>query len=181
MNTEKSKANEPQKLFPNLSQRLDLNSSNKMFFIKTCLYITLGKIMQQCKDNKLKIVTQIWNDDFELPDGYYSGSNIKDYIQYIIKKNQESLPTNLPILIYINKINNRLLLKIKDRYKSELHTMKLFGSTKKSIDKTENGENVPILEVIELVQFNLVDYQYQKSRKYYVLLHPVKLMLICYM
>ena len=73
------------------------------------------------------------------------------------------------------------MLKIKDRYKSELHTMELFGSTKKSIDKTENGENVPILEVIELVPFNLVDYKYQKSRKYYVLLHPVNLMLICYM
>ena len=32
MNTEKSKANEPQKLFPNFSQRLDLNSSNKYVF-----------------------------------------------------------------------------------------------------------------------------------------------------
>ena len=39
--------------------------------------------------------------------------------------------------------------------------MKLFGSTKKLIDKTKNGENVPILEVFEivLVQCNLVDNQ----------------------
>ena len=52
--------------------------------------------MQQCKDNKLKIVAQIWNDDFELPDGSYSGSNIKDYIQYIIKKIM-----NYYLLIYL--------------------------------------------------------------------------------
>ena len=41
--------------------------------------------------------------------------------------------------------------------------MKLFGSTKKLIDKTKNGEKVPSLEVVEvaLVQCNLVDNQYQ--------------------
>ena len=43
--------------------------------------------------------------------------------------------------------------------------MKLFGSTKKVIDKTMNGENVPSLEVVEevLVQCNLVDNQYQQK------------------
>ena len=43
--------------------------------------------------------------------------------------------------------------------------MKLFGSTKTSIDKTENGENVPNLEVLEidLIQCNLVDKQYQQK------------------
>ena len=43
--------------------------------------------------------------------------------------------------------------------------MKLFGSTKNLIDKTKNPENVPSLEVVEvvLVQCNLVDNQYQKK------------------
>ena len=66
-----------------------------------------------------------------------------------------------PIHIYINKINNRLVLKIKYGYKPELltlETMKFFGRTKKLIDKTKNGENVPGLEVV-LVQCNLVDNQ----------------------
>ena len=42
-------------------------------------------------------------------------------------------------------------------------TMKLFGSTKKLIHKTNNGENVPRLEVVEviLVHYNLVDSQYE--------------------
>ena len=30
-------------------------------------------------------------------------------------------------------------------------TMKLFGNTKKIIDKTKNGENVPSFEVVEVV------------------------------
>ena len=55
-----------------------------------------------------------------------------------------------------------------DEYKLELktpETMKLFGSTKKLIDKTKNGENVPSLEVVEvvLIQCNLVDNQYQQT------------------
>ena len=39
-----------------------------------------------------------------------------------------------PINVYINRISNRLVFKIKDGYKLELQmpeTMKLFGSTKK--------------------------------------------------
>ena len=43
--------------------------------------------------------------------------------------------------------------------------MKLFVSTKKSIDKTKNGENVLSLEVVEVVevQCNLIDDQYQQK------------------
>ena len=64
------------------------------------------------------------------------------------------------------------MFKIKDGYKLELQTpetMKLFGRTKKSIEKTKNEEKVPSLEVVEvvLVQFNLVDNKYQQ--KYEVL------------
>ena len=59
-------------------------------------------------------------------------------------------------------VNNGLVFKIQDGYKLELQTpktMKLFGST------TKNGENVPSLEVVEvvLVQFNLVDNKYQQN------------------
>ena len=44
------------------------------------------------------------------------------------------------IRVYINRINNRLVFKIRDGYKLELQmpeTMKLFCSTKKLIDKTK--------------------------------------------
>ena len=60
-------------------------------------------------------------------------SDIQDYIKYIIKKH-ETLTTIPPIHVYINRINHRLVFKIKDGYKLELQTpetMKLFGSTQK--------------------------------------------------
>ena len=86
-------------------------------------------------------------------------------MEFIIKKH-EALTKIPPIYVYINRINNRLLFKIKDGYKVELQTpetMKLFGSIKKLIYKTRNGEKVPSLELVEvvLVQCNLVDTQYQ--------------------
>ena len=60
------------------------------------------------------------------------------------------------------------MFKIKDGYKLEVQTpetMKLFGSTKKLMDKTKNVENVPSLQVVEvvLVQCNLIDNQYQRK------------------
>ena len=50
----------------------------------------------------------MWNDEFELQDSSYSVSEIKDYIEYIIKKH-ETLTTISPIYVYINIINNRLV------------------------------------------------------------------------
>ena len=41
---------------------------------------------KQSKNNKLKIIAPTWNDEFELPDGYYFVSDIQDDIEYI-KKN----------------------------------------------------------------------------------------------
>ena len=59
------------------------------------------------------------------------------------------------------------MLKIKDGYKLKLQTpeIKLFGSTKKLIDKTKTGQNNLSLKVIEvvLVQCNLVHIQYQEK------------------
>ena len=59
--------------------------------------------------------------------------------------------------------------------------MKLFGSTKKLINKTKKGGKVPSLEVVQvvLVQCNLLDNQYQQKLKYYILLLLKNLMLIC--
>ena len=89
-----------------------------------------------------------------------------------------------PIHVYINRINNRLVVKIKGWFKIGLQmpkTMKLFGSTKKLIDETKNEEKVPTLEVVEvfLVQFNLANNQHQQNLKYYSLLLKIRLKLIC--
>ena len=60
-------------------------------------------------------------------------------------------------MIYVNKIENRITFKIKIGYHLELlmpETMKLLGSTKSKITKDENGENVPHLEITEVVSIH---------------------------
>ena len=75
-------------------------------------------------------------------------SEIQGYITYIIKKH-ETLTTISPIHVSINRINNRLVFKIKAGYKLELktpETMKLFRSTEKLIDKTKTEKKYQILK-----------------------------------
>ena len=82
MNTENSKTNEPHKFVLNLSEILDLNSSNKYLALqKLSIYYTWRKIRKQYKNNKLKITAPTWNDKFKLADGSYSLSDIQDYIE----------------------------------------------------------------------------------------------------
>ena len=130
---ENSKRNELRKFVLNLSQRLDLKCSNKHVALQNLsIYYAWKNIRKQYKNNKLKIIVPAGNGEFELPDGFYSVSDIQDYIEYIIEKH-ETLTTIFPIHVYTNRINNRLVFKIKDGYKSELQmpeTMELFGSTK---------------------------------------------------
>ena len=71
------------------------------------------------------------------------------------------------------------MFKINDGYKLELktpETMKLFGSITKLIDKTNNREKVPSLEVVEvvLVQRNLVNNQYQQKSEVLYTIRPNK-------
>ena len=104
-----------------------------------------------------------------LPDGLYSILDIQDYFEYILKKHSESVD-NPSMRMYINRIENRITFKIKNGYYLELltpETMKLLGSTESKITKNKNGENVPHLEVVELVlvHCNLVNNDYQQDSR----------------
>ena len=92
----------------------------------------MEKYKKSYKNNKSKISAPTWNEEFELPDGSYSVSDIKDCFEYIIRKH-ETVTYNSAIRIYINKIENRITLGINARYYLELltsETIKLLGSTK---------------------------------------------------
>ena len=116
INTENSKTNESHKSVLNLSQRLDLRSSDKHTALQNLsIYYTWRNIRKQYQNNQLKMIAPTWNDKFELSDGSYSVSDIQDYIEYIIK-NHETLIKIPPIHVYIIRINNRLVFKIKDGY-----------------------------------------------------------------
>ena len=100
----------------------------------------------------------------DLLDGSYSVFDIQDYFEYIITKH-ETIANIPPVQIYVNKINNRIVFKIKTGYKLELlskETMQLLESTKKDIDQNKYGEIVPKLETVEavLVHCNLVNNNY---------------------
>ena len=104
-----------------------------------------------------------------MPDGSYSVSDIQDYFECIIKK-YETIADDTPVQIYVNKIKNRTVFKIKTGYKLELlteETMQLLGSLQKGIDKNKVGELVPRLETVQvvLVHCNLVNNNYQQASK----------------
>ena len=70
----------------------------------------------------------------------------------------------------MNKIKNIIIFKIKTGYYLELltpETMKLLGSTENKITKDKNGENVPHLEITEvvLVHCNIVNNDYQQDSR----------------
>ena len=76
MNAENRKTNEPHKFVPNLSQRLGLTSSNQHIALQDLsIDYTLKNIRKRYKNNKLKIIPPTWNNELELPDGFYSVSN----------------------------------------------------------------------------------------------------------
>ena len=49
------------------------------------------------------MIASAWTDEFELPDGSYSVSDIHDYIEHITKK-YKALTTISPIHVYIIKL-----------------------------------------------------------------------------
>ena len=83
-------------------------------------------------------------------------------------KKHETIADNHPVQIYVNKIKNRIVFKIKTGYKLELlteETMQLLGSSKNDIDQNKDGEIVSKLETVEvvLVHCNLVNNNCQQS------------------
>ena len=170
MNTKNSKTSEPHRFRYNLIDNVDLKNPNKnMGLANLSIYYTWKNLKSIYDNNKFKISAPTWNETFDLPDGSYNISEIQAYIEYIIKKH-ETICETAPILIYANKISNRIVFKIKTGYKLELlskETMKLLGSTKDIIDSDKNSENVPRLENVEvvLVHCNLVNNSYQQASR----------------
>ena len=170
MNSKNTKTSESNRFKYDLIAKLDSKNPNKnMALGSLSIYYTWKNVKSTYNNNKFKTSAPTWNDTFDLPDGSYNISKIKDYIEYIIKKH-ETIGENAPILIYTDTINNRLVFKIKTGYNLELlskETMKLLGSTKDIIDADKNSENVPRLKNVEvlLVHCNLVNNSYQQHSR----------------
>ena len=170
MNSENSKRSEPHVLTLQLTSKLDLRIVEKVIALSNLsIYYTWRNIKSSYNNNKFKISAPTWNDEFELPDGSYSVSDIQDYFEYILKKHGEDIDKP-SVQIYVNKIENRVTFKIKNGYSLELltpETMKLLGNIENKITKDKNGENVPHLEITEvvLVHCNMVNNDYQHDSR----------------
>ena len=168
MNSENSKTSKLHVLI--LTNKLDLRIGEKTIALSYfSIYYTWKNIKSLYNNNKFKISAPTWNNKFQLPDGSYYVSDIQDYFEYILKKHGEN--TDKPsVQIYVNKIENRVTIKIKNGYSLELltpETMKLLGSNENKITKDKNDENVPHLEITEvvLVHCNIVNNDYQQNSR----------------
>ena len=170
MNSENSKTSEYHVLVLKLTDKLDLRRGQKTVALSNLsIYYTWKNVKSSYNNNKFKISAPTWSEEFELPDRSYSISDIQDYFEYILKKHSESVD-NPSIRIYVNKIENRITFKIKNGYYLELltpETMKLLENTENKITKDKNSENVPHLEIVELVlvHCNLVNNNYQQHSR----------------
>ena len=77
MNSENSKTSKPHILKLGLTDKIDLRLDKKL--------------LSSYNNNKFKISASTWNEEFELPDGSYSVSDIQDYFEYIMKKRGEDI------------------------------------------------------------------------------------------
>ena len=170
INSENSRTSEYHVLLLKLADKLDLRKGQKSVALSNpSIYYTWKNIKGLYKNNKFKISAPTWRDEFELPDGSYSISDIQDYFKYILKKHSENVD-DPPIEIFVSKNENRITFNIKNGYYPELltpETMKLLGSTESKITAEKNGENVPHLEVVELVLIhcNIVNNSYQRNSR----------------
>ena len=105
MNTENSKTSQPHRFKQALVDKVNLKDPSKN------MVLHMGNIKSTYNNNKLKISAPTWNNVFDLPDGSYSISDIQDYFEYIIKK--QTIANNPPVQIFVNKIKNRIVFKIK--------------------------------------------------------------------
>ena len=157
MNTVNSKTKDSNKFVYNFTDKLNLKNPNKnIALVNLSIHYTWKNIKSDYNNNKFKISAPTWNDMFDVPDGSYSIAALQKLLlfEYIIKK-YKTIADVSPVLIYVNKINNRIAFKIKSGYKLELlskETMRLLGSTTNSIDKNKNSELVS--KLVSITSFN---------------------------
>ena len=136
INSQNGRISEYHVLLLKLAEKLDLRKGQKsVALFNLSIYYTWRNIKVSYKNNEFKISAPTWSDEFELPDGSYTISDIQDYFEYILKKHSESVDDQ-PIEIFVSKNENRITFKIKNGDYIELltpETIKLPGGTESQI------------------------------------------------
>ena len=163
MNSENSKTSKYYVLALKLTDKLDLRRAQKTVALSNLgIHYTWKNIKSSHNNNKFKISAPRWSEEFKLPDGSYSISDIQDYFEYILKKHSENVD-NPSIRIYVNKIENRITFKIKIGFYLEIlppETIILLGGAESKITK----DNLEAVELV-LVHCNLANNDYQQDSR----------------
>ena len=87
MNSKNRKRSDPHRVLLDLPDKIDWKFFNKHVALSNLsICYTWKNIKISYKNNKLKISAPVRDEEFELPDGSYSISDIQGYFKYIIKK-----------------------------------------------------------------------------------------------
>ena len=82
MNTLNSKTNESNRFIYQFTDKFNLKNLNKNITLANLsIYYTWKNIRSEYNNNKFKVHAPTWNDEFNLPDGSYSLSDIQDYFE----------------------------------------------------------------------------------------------------
>ena len=91
MDSKNSKTFDPHRLLLNLTDEINLKRSDKYAALSNLsIYYTCKNIKKSYKNNKFEISALMWKEEFELPDGSNSISNIQGF-QYILKNMENRL------------------------------------------------------------------------------------------
>ena len=89
LNTDNSNTNESNEFIYEFTDKRNLKNPNSqnIGLVNLSIYYTWKniKFKSAYNNNKFKTSVPTWNDEFDLPDGSYSISDIRDYFEFIIK------------------------------------------------------------------------------------------------
>ena len=86
MNSKNSGTSDPYRLLLSLTDKINLKRSDKYVVLSNLsIYYTWKNIKKSYKNNKFQISAPTCNEEFELPDGWYSLSDIQNYFEYVLK------------------------------------------------------------------------------------------------
>ena len=167
MNSENSKTSKLHFLILKRTNKLDLRIGEKIIALSNLsIYYMRKNIKSSYNNNKFKISVSTWNDNYLMDRILYQ------IFKTILRNFKKAWRNNdkPSVQIYVNKIENKVTFKIEDGYSLEIlapETMKLLGSTKNKIAKDKNGENIPHLEITEivLVHCDIVNNDYQQDSR----------------
>ena len=170
--TENSKSKDPNRFRIYFTDKIDLRGNKKIALSDLSIHYNWQNIKEQYNNYEFRLSGLTWSEDVALPGGSYEISQIQNYfLDELIETHESNVKSNeqSQILIYTNRILNRVTFRIKTGYKLELltnETMRLLGDAP-IIDSTKNGENVPKLEIVRnvLVFCNLVEDAYLQDSK----------------